>query len=154
MHSFRLVKTANRESNTYGLSQEVKDRIMRDNPLGDYENAIKYSLNLSSSLLRFTEKNRINEGEANCIGYAVLCSAICNYVLELNNLSQRSRPVVGYVTCLGINICPILQRVVPKRYKNFVKDHDFVELDTDSYCIYFDASLYDYHLNCTTKRKK
>ena len=151
---FGLVKTENRGYSGFILSSEIKDRIFIDNPQGDYKDAIKYSLRLTSELLRFTEKNNMGEGKANCVGYAQLCSAICNNVLELNNLPYRSMPVVGYVTCLGVNICPILQRIVPKNYKNFVKDHDFVELNTDSYCIYFDASLYDYHLNCTTKRKK
>lgn len=120
----------------------------------DYKGIIKFSLIFTAKQLTFAEKNNLGENEANCVGYAHVCSSICNYALVHHGYTPSAKPVVGYVSFCGINLCPILQRIVPMKYKNFVKNHDFVELNTDSYCIYFDASLYDYHLNCITKRKK
>lgn len=116
----------------------------------DYKGIIKFSLKLTAKQLTFTEKNDLGENEANCIGYAQVCSCICNYALVHHGYTPSAKPVVGYVSFCGINICPILQKVVPKKYKNFVKDHDFVELKYNDKVVYFDASLYDYGIHCTT----
>ena len=70
--------------------------------------------------------------------------------LKVNHLEYKSKTVVGYITFYGVNLCDVLNAIVPKEYKNFVKDHDFVELELDDKIILFDASLYDYHINCTT----
>ena len=77
-------------------------------------------------------------------------SSICNYALQINNLNCKSRPVVGYVTFYGINLCNVLKALAPQEWKNFVKDHDFVELELKDNIIFFDASLYDYYIDCTT----
>ena len=110
----------------------------------------EYDVILSENNFIFDKKNDVKNGKANCVGYAQLCSEICNYALLQNGHSNRVKPVVGYVTFYGINLCSILQIIVPKEYKNFVKDHDFVELKLENKVKYFDASLYDYWLDCTT----
>lgn len=151
---FALVKTSDRKNNDYKLPTSIKENIKVKAPFDDYKAAVAYSLKLTSQLLRFTKKNRVDEGQANCVGYAIVCSSICNYALEISDLPHRSKPVVGYVTFCGINLCPILQRIVPENYKSIVKDHDFVELNLDDTKLYFDASLYDFHIYCTTSVKK
>ena len=93
----------------------------------------------------FSEKNCLEKGEANCVGYAVLCSNICNYALSINNSTARTKPVVGYIKICGINICDLAQSLVSPEYKNFVKDHDFVEYYKEGQeSTFFDPSLYDY----------
>ena len=83
-------------------------------------------------------------GKANCVGYAQLCAGICNQALAGNGIIGQAKPVVGYIESHGINWCKVLKAVAPKdSYKNFVKDHDFVELVTGSRTYYFDPSIYD-----------
>ena len=61
---------------------------------------------------------------------------------------------MGYVTFYGINLCDVLKALAPQEVKNYVKDHDFVELELDDKVVFFDASLYDYHIDGTTIIKK
>jgi hypothetical protein len=149
-HGFGLVKSQDRGVSSGLLSKEIKERIKQECNESDPEECAIYGMKLTCELLRFTEKNDVKNGKANCVGYAQLCSEICNYALLQNGHSNRVKPVVGYVTFYGINLCSILQIIVPKEYKNFVKDHDFVELKLENKLKYFDASLYDYWLDCTT----
>lgn len=110
----------------------------------DVEKIIDYSLTLTASQLQFSRYNDIEMGNANCVGYAQLCAGICNEALASNGVNGHARPVVGYIESNGINWCDVLKSVAPKEsYKNFVKDHDFVELVTDSRTYYFDPSIYD-----------
>ena len=145
-----LVKTGNRPEQNYSLPEKTKSQIRKECKTLDPEDCVKYSLELTSRLLTFKEKNDITNGKANCVGYAILCSRICNYAFIVNNLKHKTRPVVGYVTLYGVNICNILKSLAPQKWKNFVKDHDFVELELENKTIFFDASLYDYYFDCTT----
>ena len=149
-NGFGLVKSKGRPSRYPQLSQQIKNRIRNECKETDPEKCAKYSLKLTGKMLSFSQKNDIQNGEANCVGYAILCSWICNYALKVNHLEYKSKPVVGYVTFYGVNLCDVLKSIVPKGYKNFVKDHDFVELELDDKIMLFDASLYDYHIKCTT----
>ena len=59
--------------------------------------AVKYSMRLTADLLSFTEKNDLDNGKANCVGYAVLCSRICNYAFQVNGMGiERS---LWWATC-------------------------------------------------------
>ena len=136
------------------LTKATKERIKKECNNTDPEECSLYGMKLTCEMLRFTEKNNIEKGQANCVGYAQLCSEICNFALRQNNLNCKTKPVVGYVTFYGINLCEVLKSIVPKGYKNFVKDHDFVELDMGHKSKYFDASLYDYYIDCTTYKNK
>lgn len=149
-NGFGLVKSKDRPSRYSQLTQQIKNRIKNECKETDPEKCAKYSLELTSEMLSFSIKNDIKNGKANCVGYAILCSWICNYALKVNHLDCKSKPVVGYVTFYGVNLCDVLKAIVPKGYKNFVKDHDFVELELDDKVMLFDASLYDYHIKCTT----
>ena len=150
LNGFGLVKTSNRPNADYPLSKQIKEKIQTEGMGLTPEECVKFSLKLTSNNLRFTEKNSIANGKANCVGYAIMCSSICNYALQINNLNCKSRPVVGYVTFYGINLCNVLKALAPQEWKNFVKDHDFVELELNDSIVFFDASLYDYYIDCTT----
>ena len=140
---FKLVKTGDRQK-TYILPQSLKAKVEQDTRGMDIEQIIDYSLTLTASRLRFSRYNDINLGRANCVGYARLCASICNQALSANRVNGHAKPVVGYIESNGINWCDVLNSVAPKdSYKNFVKDHDFVELVTESKTYYFDPSIYD-----------
>ena len=44
----------------------------------------------------------------------VMCSRICNYAFQVNGMAYRAKPVVGYVSLYGINLCRLL-RYCPKK---------------------------------------
>jgi len=141
--SFNLVKTGDRQK-TYMLPQSLKAKVEQDTHGMDIEQIIDYSLTLTASRLLFSRYNDIDMGKANCVGYARLCASICNQALSANGVNGQAKPVVGYIESIGINWCDVLKKVAPKNsYKNFVKDHDFVELVTESKTYYFDPSIYD-----------
>ncbi len=141
--SFSLVKTGTRTA-TYSLPRNLSARVDHECRGMTLDEIIDYSLEMTAGELQFDVQNDIAGGKANCVGYAQLCSAICNQALESNGFRERSRPVVGYVKNCGLNICTILKTVAPsERWSNFVKDHDFVELQINGKAYYFDASIYD-----------
>ena len=140
---FNLVKTGYRQK-TYMIPQSLKAKVEQDTRGMDIEQIIDFSLMLTASRLRFSRYNDIDLGKANCVGYARLCASICNQALAANGVNGHARPVVGYIESKGINWCDVLKSVALKdSHKNFVKDHDFVELITDSKTYYFDPSIYD-----------
>jgi len=141
--TFSLVKTGDRSTVNYPLSKELKERIVNETHELNEIDIVNYSLNLTDELLAFNEKNSIKDGKANCVGYALLCASIANYGIKVNKLEGSCRPVVGYVTFGGMNLCNILKVIAPQKYKAFVKDHDFVEYDMKNKTIFFDPTLYD-----------
>lgn len=141
--SFSLVKTHNRTL-THHLPKRLIEQVNRQTRGMTEMQIMNYSLDLTAKSLKFAEKNDIEYGKANCVGYAQLCSAICNQALKNNGYSYRAKPVVGYITDYGINLCTLFKSVAPTRHwKNFVKDHDFVELQLGKTTYYFDPSVYD-----------
>ena len=141
--SFTLIKTGERLK-TCTLTQSMKVKVDAETKGMDVGPIIDYSLKLTASRLHFSIYNDINRGKANCVGYAQLCASICNQALAANGIHGKARPIVGYIESNGINWCDVLKAVAPMdSYKNFVKDHDFVELVTDTRTYYFDPSIYD-----------
>ena len=141
--SFTLVKTGDRQKN-WVLSPKLAERVAAETNGMNVEQIIDYSMRLTASRLQFSRYNDIPNGKANCVGYAQLCAAICNQALKTNCIQGYARPVVGYIESIGINWCEVLKAIAPKTtYKNFVKDHDFVELTTASKVYHFDPSLHD-----------
>ena len=141
--SFSLVKTGDRSTVNYPLSKELKERIVNETHELDEIDIVNYSLNLTDELLAFNEKNSIKDGKANCVGYALLCASIANYGIKVNKLEGSCKPVVGYVTWGGMNLCTILKEIAPQKFKAFVKDHDFVEYDMKNKTMFFDPTLYE-----------
>ena len=154
LFGFGLEKTTYRDENEYLLPEEMIRQIAVETKDMTYREIIKYGLKATSKALHFSEKNDMINGSANCVGYSQVCSSICNYAFTINKYTYRARPVVGYVTFCGINICRILHTLLPRRYKGMVKDHDFVELELDEGIILFDPSLFDFHINATTVMRK
>lgn len=141
--TFSLVKTGDRSTVSYPLSKKIKERIVNETHELDEIDIVNYSLRLTDEMLDFNETNNIKDGKANCVGYALLCASIANYGLKVNKLEGTCKPVVGYVTWGGMNLCTILKSIAPQKYKAFVKDHDFVEYDMINHTIFFDPTLYD-----------
>ena len=141
--SFSLVKTGDRSTVNYPLSKELKERIVNETHELSEIDIVNYSLKLTDELLDFNETNSIKDGKANCVGYALLCASIANYGIKVNKLEGSCKPVVGYVTFGGMNLCNILKVIAPQKYKAFVKDHDFVEYDRKNKTMFFDPTLYD-----------
>ena len=141
--SFTLIKTGDRQK-TCKLTQSMKEKVNAETIGMDVEQIIDYSLKLTASRLQFSISNDFSNNKANCVGYARLCASICNQALSANGVNGHAKAVVGYIESNGINWCDVLKSIAPKdSYKNFVKDHDFVELVTDSGTYYFDPSIYD-----------
>ena len=139
-----FVKTNDRGATHNYFPEELKRRIKAETAGYSDEEIVKYSLNLTAELLRFTRVNALKDGKANCVGYAQLCSNICNYAFAGSHSKARTKPVVGYITICGVNMCKVADALAPARDKNFVKDHDFVEYrHRDGTTTFFDPSIYD-----------
>lgn len=142
-NSFTLVKTHDRNK-SYQLPIALKQQVTKESKGMNEAQIIDYSLKLTAQKLQFDTRNDIAHGKANCVGYAQLCSAICNQALKSNGYTCRAKPVVGYIRDCGVNLCDVLKSIAPnQRWQNFVKNHDFVELSYKGKVYYFDPSIYD-----------
>lgn len=151
--SFGLVKTGERNK-TFRLTTSQAKQVTHDTRSFTELEIIDYSLRLTASSLSFCTRNNISNGKANCVGYAQFCSSVCNTALTANKIKAKAVPVVGYITTDNINLCKLAESVMPKQsYKNFVKDHDFVELRTRTSVYQFDPCLYDViGVSCLSKK--
>ena len=140
--SIQLVKERNRVL-SYSLPIELKNQIAKETKGFKESDIINYGISLTTKKLQFSKRNDIKLGKANCVGYAQLCSAICNYALQLNGYSTTTRPVVGHLELCQTNLCNMAKNIVPNGYKNFVKDHDFIEIQEHSRIYYLDPCAYD-----------
>lgn len=139
-----FVKTSDRGVTHDYFPNELKERIEAETAGYSDEAIVKYSLDLTAELLRFTRVNALRDGKANCVGYAQLCSNICNYAFAARHSKARTKPVVGYIEICGIDMCKVAYALAPAKGKNFVKDHDFVEYHpANGTPSFFDPSIYD-----------
>ena len=136
-----LVKEQIVSPRNYTLSDSIQN-VIKESTQGMTEVSIaKYCVELTSEILDFSEHNNLSNNKANCVGYATVCKSICDYAYKVNNMNITVNHVRGYVTNdYNINLCKLLRNVVPTKYKNFVKDHDFVEIIYDSSVFYVDAT--------------
>ena len=136
----------------YYPNKNLKEEIKKETTGLSSEEIRKYSIKKTAKILSFTVKNDLDNGNANCVGYAQMCAGISNYAFRINGYNSSAKPVVGYVKLWGVNLCNVLKCCMPtKRWENFVKDHDFVEYHIDGQTIYCDASAYDLIFNdCIT----
>lgn len=140
----RLKKEQDRVIITPTLSAEMKEHITEICITANTPKEIIFNCSdFACSLLSFSAKNDIPNGNANCIGYAQLTSEIVNYAFQIKNLPYRAKPVVGKVYLLGIDLNNFAQKILPKKHRPFFKDHDFVEVALDDETIYIDSSLQD-----------
>lgn len=143
--SFTLVKISTINSN-YELSYNLKNKIENETKGMDEIRIARYSVKLTASILNFAEKNDLKNSRANCVGYAMLCRAVCEYAYRINGFDTKVFHVRGYVeSSYGFNICKLLKNIVPKNYENFVKDHDFIEINSinNNKIYYLDPTSYD-----------
>lgn len=147
-----LIKSEYRGVVKPALSNEVTLRIESESIGLNEKEIVDYSLSLTSELLAFDDKNNIKDGRANCVGYAQLCSYICNYAFNINRMACTAKPVVGDVKILGLSICKVASSLAPtNKMKLFLKDHDFIEVNLTSSVVLVDPSLYDLiGCKCTT----
>ena len=139
-----FVKTSDRGAKHDYFPEELKGRIKSETVGYSDEKIVKYSLDLTAELLRFTRVNSLKDGKANCVGYAQLCSNICNYAFAACHSKARTKPVVGTIVICGVDVCNVAYFLAPAKDKNFVKDHDFVEYrHRDGKTTFFDPSIYD-----------
>ena len=114
----------------------------------DVREIIKSSLATTSRLLTFSFSGSDNDPNllietrrANCIGYAAMFSAICNYRLKQHGLDDRwvATHEIGQLYLFGLNVHRWFD-------SPFFKDHDFVivenRLANESFAV--DPSLNDY----------
>ena len=94
--SLSLVKTGDRAV-IYKADSQLKEHVYREAKGKSVEQIINYSLRQTASYLQFSRHNDINNGQANCVGYAQLCAAICNQALAANGIKGKAKPVVGYI---------------------------------------------------------
>ena len=69
-----------------------------------------------------------------------------NILFEKNNIKGVAHPVVGQVYLnrgVSINLNQLAKKITPQNLNNFVKDHDFVEVQCDGCIVYIDPCLYD-----------
>ena len=142
VNSLKPVMT-NERYKTYKLPEKLSIEIIRETVDLDGNQLQSYSIRKTADLLRFSQRNNIADGKANCVGYAQLCAAIYNCGAKAHKISGYARPVVGYIEIGPLNICSIARSIAPRKWKNFVKDHDFVEFTIDKDIFYADASVYD-----------
>ena len=139
-----FVKTSDRGATHDYFPEELKGRIKAETVGYTDEEIVSYSLDLTAELLRFTRVNALKDGKANCVGYAQLCSNICNYAFAACHSKARTKPVVGTIKICGVDVCEVAYSLAPAKDKNFVKDHDFVEYrHRDGRTSFFDPSIYD-----------
>ena len=139
-----FVKTSDRGANLDYFPEKLKERIKAETIGFSDDEIVRYSLDLTAEMLRFTRENSLKDGKANCVGYAQLCSNICNYAFANCHSKARTKPVVGTIKVCGIDVCKLAYSLAPARLQNFVKDHDFVEYHhRDGSTSFFDPSIYD-----------
>ena len=139
-----FVKTSDRGTTLNYFPEELKGRIKAETVGFSDDEIVENGLDLTAELLRFTRENSLRVGKANCVGYAQLCSNICNYASANCHSTARTKPVVGTIKVCGIDVCKLAYSLAPARHKNFVKDHDFVEYHhRDGTTSFFDPSIFD-----------
>jgi hypothetical protein len=138
----QLVKTHDRVQ-TYTLPKEVREELS-DIYMTEPMDIIRYSIKYTAYKLEFSEKNDLNKGNANCVGYAQYCSAVANFISRNSGLGNIAKPVVGIVKYNGMDLCQFVSSKMPStKLKNFTKDHDFVEFLVGNSVVYADPCLYD-----------
>lgn len=151
-------------NSNYPLSQEVKDEIKmassKFKPNGydyskpamfeqqeeyqsdDVEGCSQYCNYLVARKLSFSFKKKAERksNEENCVGFAAMMTAACNYAFEINGMNAKAYHVRGIVKYHGVNLCEKLGK-----YSPFFKDHDFVVVKHDGKSVIYDPSMQNFN---------
>lgn len=145
VEALTLRKIRNRGYNPVNLSKEFRQKIAEDTKGLNEHDIVIYCNKKTQEKLTFSTKcekfDDRKKTRMHCVGYAQVLSTICNYAFSVNGIKGRAKPVVGhvYMGSMNLNECSGL---LPERWKNFTKDHDFVEVTlSDGKIMYVDASL-------------
>lgn len=151
-------------NSNYSLSQEVKDEIrmasskfkpnrydyskpamfeqQEEYQSDDVEGCSQYCNYLVARKLSFSfkKKSERKANEENCVGFAAMMTAACNYAFEINGMDAKAYHVRGIVKWHGVNLCEILGK-----YSPFFKDHDFVVVKYDGKSVIYDPSMQNFN---------
>ncbi len=123
------------------------DAASRDKDL-DVEEVVAIADEVTSSTLRFSKgrvSNNPNElienGNANCIGYAAMFNSVVNHLIQKHGLQDEiaAEHHIGQLYCFGVNLHPLFD-------SPFFADHDFnrVIYKKSGETLWIDPSLSDY----------
>lgn len=140
-----LKKIRDRTYNPVTLSKEFKKKILEETNGMNERVIVFYCNEKTQDLLTFSTKcekfDDRKKTKMHCVGYAQVFCTICNYAFSENRIKGSANPVVGQVYMNGMNLNEY-SRILPERWKNFTKDHDFAEVKlSDGNKIYVDPSL-------------
>ena len=140
-----LKKIRDRGYNPVSLSQEFKQKVKKETKGMNEREVVIYCNEKTQNLLTFSTKcekfDDRRKTKMHCVGYAQVLATICNYAFATNGMKGRANPVVGHVYLNGMNLNEC-SAMLPEKWKNFTKDHDFTEVRlSDGTTIYVDASL-------------
>ncbi len=140
-----LRKTSYRAYTPVHLSNEFKKEIKEETKGKSEYDIVVYCNDKTQKLLTFSTKCETFDDrkitKMHCVGYARVFATICNYAFSVNGKKGNVKPVVGQVYINGINLNDY-SKLLPTKWKNFTKDHDFAEVTlSDKKIIYVDPSL-------------
>ena len=140
-----LKKIRDRGYNPVSLSKNFRQKIAEDTKGLNERDIVLYCNKKTQEKLTFSTKcekfDDSRKTKMHCVGYAQVLSTICNYAFSVNGMKGRAKPVVGHVYLNGMNLNE-WSGLLPEKWKNFTKDHDFVEVIlADGKTMYVDASL-------------
>ena len=140
-----LKKLRDRGYNPVTLSKDFRQKITEDTKGLNERDIVLYCNKKTQEKLIFSTKcekfDDSRKTKMHCVGYAQVLSTICNYAFSVNGIKGKAKPVVGLVYLNGMNLNEY-SGLLPEKWKNFTKDHDFVEVSfADGKTMYVDASL-------------
>ena len=140
-----LKKLRDRGYNPVTLSKDFRQKISEDTKGLDERDIVLYCNKKTQEKLTFSTKcekfDDSRKTKMHCVGYAQVLSTICNYAFSVNGMKGKAKPVVGLVYMCGMNL-NAYSGLLPEKWKNFTKDHDFVEVTlSDGKTMFVDASL-------------
>lgn len=140
-----LKKIRDRTYNPVSLSKEFKLKIVKETKGLNERDIVHFCNKKTQELLTFSTKCEPFDDrkitKMHCVGYAQVFCTICNYAFSVNGIKGSAKPVVGQVYLNGMNLNDY-SKLLPKKWKNFTKDHDFAEVKlSDGKKIYVDPSL-------------
>ena len=138
------------------LTNKEKEEIRDDIKNMDDEQIFWYACIRTKENLKFGRKNDLKNKEANCEGYTAYDKQIMDYALKEKGYNNNTYHYVGNLKSFGLNLNEIAYKILPKKDKNFFKNHDFVGMELeDGTKILFSPSLYDLiDFGCLTEIKK
>lgn len=143
LHSMRLEKIGYREGEYKLTEAQIKIIESECAEITNIEDLIDKCSDIVCEQLMFKYHNDLNNGQANCVGYAKFHSAVLNQAFKIIYQSYKARPVYGKAFLWGMNLHPLFKSIVPKKFEPFFNDHDYTEIDLGEEYIYTDTSIED-----------